>query len=464
MPNVLSPRQDGVVDHYELVAREGTAHILPGVDTPIWGYNGVFPGPTIVSRRGRTVVVQTRNDLAVPIATHLHGGVTPEKDDGYPTDLILPPAWNATSTHHGSHHVGTADSTVGGRTYTYPLDQRATTLWYHDHRMDFTAPQVWKGLLGTHIHHDDEEEALGLPAGERDLSLLICDRSFGADGTLLYPSIDPTLTGEPGPIEDFSAGVLGDVMVVNGVAWPAHRVAGSVYRLRLINTSNARHYRFDLDPAPPGPPFTQIGSDGGLLSAPVPLDTIDSSPAERFDVLVDFGQYAPGTRVVLRNRLATGDLRAVMAFDVGARDSRSVVVPPRLSAFEALDPALVVRTREFRFARDPGATEFPWQIAGHAFDPDAIAAEVTPGELEAWTFTTDQNHPVHLHLAYFQVHRRGSTGREPGDSGWKDTVAIGPDSSVTVLVRFPAMPGKYLLHCHNLEHEDMGMMANVLVR
>ena len=118
VPPVLEPvrREDGV-DVYEIVQQEGRVEIFPGLATPIWGYNGIFPGPTIEARRDRTVVVRQRNELPVPVSVHLHGGVTPPESDGYPTDLIAP-----------------------GETkeYVYPLQQRAATLWYHDHRMDFT--------------------------------------------------------------------------------------------------------------------------------------------------------------------------------------------------------------------------------------------------------------------------------------------------------------------------------------
>lgn len=199
-------------DHYELVQRAARAEILPGLRTEVWGYNGRFPGTTLVGRSGRTTTVRVRNELPVPTSTHLHGGVQAPDSDGSPLDLVLPPGYASgagSSAHsgHGAHgsqagHMRTRPGdwtySSGAKTYTYPLDQPAATLWYHDHRMDFSAPQVWRGLAGLFLVHDDVEDALPLPRGEKDVPLMICDRAFEEDGALRYPSLDPSLTGEPG--------------------------------------------------------------------------------------------------------------------------------------------------------------------------------------------------------------------------------------------------------------------------
>jgi spore coat protein A len=179
VPQVARPvRTDATADFYELVQREADVEILPGLRTQVFGYDGTFPGPTLVTRSGRTTVVTHRNDLPVPVAVHLHGGHTPADSDGYPTDLILP---------------------MGRRDYTYPLRQRAATLWYHDHRMDFTGPQTYKGLAGFHIVTDDEDDALGLPKGDRDIPLMITDRAFDEDGSFRYPA-QHTAPASPTPI------------------------------------------------------------------------------------------------------------------------------------------------------------------------------------------------------------------------------------------------------------------------
>jgi spore coat protein A len=221
IPPVLEPvHTDASADYYAITQKVGRAEILPGLKTEVWGYNGIFPGPTIESRRGRQTVIRHRNELPVPTVVHLHGGKTPPEHDGYPTDVVMP--IGGRKPGHGNHGRHAELNVIGERTfdYKYPLDQPAATLWYHDHRMDFTGPQVYKGLAGFHLIQDDEEEVLGLPSGERDIPLMICDRSFTEDGSFNYPSLDPSLKGEPGVEPEYMSGVLGDCILVNGAPWP----------------------------------------------------------------------------------------------------------------------------------------------------------------------------------------------------------------------------------------------------
>src|SRR5215212_6060299 len=203
---VLEPvRTNDGIDYYEVTQEIGKTEILPGLETEVWGYDGVFPGPTIESRSGSKIVVRQANDLPVPVSTHLHGGRTPPDSDGYPTDLIMPKKTDERSMEsHGSMDMG---GSRHFKYYTYPLEQRAATLWYHDHRMDFTGPQVWRGLAGLHIIRDEEEDALPLPKGEEDVPLMICDRSFDRDGSFLYPSLNPatTQTGRRGRLYGWGA-------------------------------------------------------------------------------------------------------------------------------------------------------------------------------------------------------------------------------------------------------------------
>ncbi|SDS23967.1 spore coat protein A [Friedmanniella luteola] len=460
-PPVKRPTaRDGTATRYTVVQRPAQVEILPGVLTDVWGYDGLFPGPTLRARRGERVVVTHHNDLPVPTVVHLHGGHTPAASDGFPTDLVLPAGPAATSrTGHGGMPHGAGDVRRGTREHVYPGDQPAATLWYHDHRMDFTAPQVWRGLAGFHLVSDDVEDALPLPHGERDVPLMIMDRSFGADGELRYPSLDASLAGPPGVSADHTSGVLGDVLLVNGRPWPVLAVAAARYRLRLLNASNARRYDLALDPVPPqGPAFVQVASDGGLLAAPVAHDHVPLAPAERYEVLVDFGAYPVGTEVTLTNALGTGPTDAVMRFRVVRRAREDSTVPARLAAVPTLRPRRDAPRRTWRFARGRTGTGH-WLINDALFDPARTDATVRLGDIEVWRFASDLHHPVHVHLAPFQVLSRG--GRDPGafDVGWKDTLDLRPGEHADVAVRFPAHPGRYLVHCHNLEHEDMGMMA-----
>ncbi|MFI9250580.1 multicopper oxidase family protein [Streptomyces sp. NPDC053069] len=433
---------DAGYDVYRVTQRPAELEILPGVRTPVWSYGGSFPGPTFRGRSGRPVRLRIDNALPRPTSTHLHGGVTPPSSDGYPTDLLHPSS--------------------GARAYTYPLRQRAATLWYHDHRMDFSGPQVWRGLAGFFLVHDEEEDALPLPRGERELPLLLADRSFAADGSFRYPSTDPTLSHTPGVESAYMDGVLGDVQLVNGRPWPYREVTATRYRLRLLNGSNARRYRLALRASNGRSlPFVQIGSDQGLLARPQTLETLTLTPGERFDVVVDFSACSAGTEVTLVNALADGPMRNVLRFRVTGPARDDSTIPTRLSSFRPLSTAQSVATRHFDFRL---ATDGMWTINGRPFDPGGVWAEPRLGTVELWRLTSDFHHPVHLHLAHFQVVSRAGGPPEPKDRGWKDTVDVRPYEVVEILARFDGHRGRYMLHCHNLEHEDMAMMANFLVR
>jgi len=233
------------------------------------------------------------------------------------------------------------------------------------------------------------------------------------------------------------------------------------YRFRILNASNARRYRLALEPPPPGGGgLVQIGSDGGLLERPVAHDAIDVAPAERFDVVVDFARYPVGQAVTLVNRFGSGMTAQVMRFQVArsARDDSSV--PQRLASIEPLRPGRNTTVREFTFRN---AEDHTWHINGRPFDPVRVDADVPLGAVEEWRFTTDFHHPIHLHLAHFQVLRRNSEGVTPYDGGWKDTIDLRAAEHVAVIARFTDYPGRYVYHCHNLEHEDMTMMANMRV-
>ncbi|TDD93705.1 multicopper oxidase family protein [Actinomadura rubrisoli] len=472
IPAVLAPvGTSGGADRYEITQREAAVEILPGIRTPMWTYGGTFPGPTIESRRGRPITVRHRNELPVPTVVHLHGGRTPASADGYPTDLVLPEGWpDAARTGHGGHGMGghgmhdpRAAVTRLTRDYAFPLDQRPTLLWYHDHRMDFTGPAIWRGLAGLHIVRDDAEDALGLPAGRRELPLMIADRVFAADGRLDYPALDPSLRERPGVRGAFLAGVLGDVILVNGAPWPVHEVDAARYRLRILNASNARHYELEavtgdgrrLD-------LVQVGADQGLLAAPVTHRLLPMAPAERYDVIVDFAGVPVGGRVRVVNRLGSGRTRDVMAFRVARKDTDKSRIPRVLSrdlpAWRRSDAARV-REISFRAGRMHGG--HGWLIDGKPFDPARTDVTVRLGEVEVWRLVADVHHPVHLHLVGFRVLARGGGRPLPHDAGLKDTVSLRPGESVEIITRFDGYRGRFLFHCHNAEHEDMGMMANL---
>ena len=432
VPPVMEPtRRTETQDEYDVVQREAEQEILPGHGTRIWGYQGVYPGPTFRVRRGRTAVVRQTNRLSVHTVVHVHGGRTPPDSDGFATDMVMPGET---------------------RTYVYPNQQRACTLWYHDHAMDRTGENVYRGLAGFYIVEDDEEAALPLPRGEYEVPLLLQDRAFTADASLSYDTCGHN-------------GCEWDVLLVNGVPWPRMDVATRKYRFRILNGSNARLYQLALSN---GDPFVLIGTDGGLLAEPVAVGTLPLAMAERADVVVDFSRAQVGTSVFLLNGLDRTDQR-LLRFDVKSRGADDAAVPLRLSdpGFLARPGKVTARTWTFRpsLGLPAGGPPIVWTINGKKFDPDRSDARVPLGEAELWRlrneagFWSGRPHPAHVHLAHFQILERNGKPALVHERGWKDTVALVPGEEALVLIRFEQFRGRYMLHCHNLEHEDHAMMS-----
>jgi spore coat protein A len=463
IPQELAPsRRSSDTDYYEIVQSQAKAEILPGVQTRIWGFNGTFPGPTIVQKPNRRVVVRHRNALPVPTVVHLHGGTTPHDSDGYPTDFVLPAARYGTfpvmpaMAGMPAMNDPEAEMTKLVRNYVYPSQPRAATLWYHDHRMDFTGPSVYRGLAGFHLARDREEEELPLPKGRRDVPLMIADRAFAADGSFLYPSLEPRLRSTPGVEESGMKGVMGDVILVNGAPWPVMKVDTARYRFRILNASNARTYQLALEDPSRGVGFTQIGTDHGLLAAPLPLKTFQISGAQRFDVVIDFSKHKVGDEITMVNRLGSGSTATVMRFIVARATDDKSSIPSKLSTIEKIAPTSDMTRRFFKFHRGPD----DWTINDRVFEPSYSQAEVKAGSTELWTVLSDFHHPFHIHNATIQVISRDHQAPGPYDQGWKDTVFVNEGEQVELAIRFADFDGRYVFHCHNLEHEDMGMMAN----
>ena len=422
-------------DNYQITMQEAMADIIPGRPTPVWTYNGIYPGPTIRATGGRTAVVKQTNNLSEPVSVHLHGGHTPASSDGHPTDLIAPGSF---------------------KDYTYPNNQFSAPLWYHDHAVDTTGPHVYMGLSGFYILTDTFEQNLNLPTGANDVPLLVQDRLFNHNGTLSYPLTDDAL----------NRGVIGDRILVNGLIQPFFPVTRRKWRFRLLNGSNARVYDFTLSN---GMPFTQIGSDGGLLGAPVTRSLIRLGPAERADVVLDFSGIAQGTQVFLRNTNRMVPLsfdrasREIMRFDVGATAADNSQVPATLRPFTPLGTEVI--TRDFVLTRGIVNGRFAWFINGQLFDPAVFQANVTRNDIEIWRFSNNSpiSHPMHVHLVQFQILDINNLPPAPGDDHWKDTVNVPPGGVVRVKARFADFTGAFVFHCHVLEHEDHAMMAQFQV-
>jgi spore coat protein A len=410
-------------DRFELAIREGRAEIVPGTLTPVYGYDGIYPGPTIRARKGRTTVVRVTNNLTFNQNVHLHGGLVPADVDGHPMQLIAP---------------------GGSFTYTYPNTQDAAPLWYHDHAHGLSARTMFYGLAGSYLLADDLEASLGLPSGDFEVPLTIQDRAFNADGSLRYT-------------ENIDEGFIGDTIVVNGSISPRFAVKRALYRLRFLNASNARHYRLELSN---GDPMIQVAGDGGLLEAPVSRPSIPLAPAERVDVLVDFRRLRAGAKVELRNGLGSGGTASVLRFDVLRGTADSGRVPKQMRPREPIPNASADQRWELMFSTS-GTPQ--WQLSGLGFDIDRIDARAQLGTTERWTFVNNSHrpHPMHIHGVHFRVLDRSEGTVHAGDRAWKDTVMVAVGETVVVQPYFAKHRGRFVFHCHNLEHQERAMMLQL---
>lgn len=450
-PPVLPVRSDATTDYYRVSMEPAVAEIIPGFQTPVWGYNGLVPGPTFHVSRGRRVVVRQINNLPARhpeldytpwTSVHLHGSASLPQYDGYASDITNPGEW---------------------KDYVYPNWQPARTLWYHDHGAHHTAENVFMGLAGMYIMTDPLERSLPIPHGQHDVPLIVSDLMFNADGSLLFNHHE----------ED---GLYGDVIAVNGRPWPLMRVARRRYRFRILNASVSRSYRWSLSD---GTRMSVIATDAGLMPTPRVVSSLRHAPAERYEVVVDFSDHEPGDRVVLRNNSPKNNINyahtdKVMAFEVtdDPFDPSDNEVPAVLDAQQPtmlLRREQAVRTRRITFGRDGGE----WVINNRTWD-DVVRSGYTltlaapqRDEIEIWTLRNPSggwHHPVHIHFVDFQILSRNGRPPLPHELGPKDVVYLGENETVQVLVKFDGGRGKYMVHCHNLVHEDHDMMGQFEIR
>jgi FtsP/CotA-like multicopper oxidase with cupredoxin domain len=402
---------------YTLQAAPSLVDLGDGRRGAALAYNGYLPGPTFRADRNDSVSVNLGNGLSQETTVHWHGMVVPTAADGHPKDAVAP----------GGNYL-----------YGYPIQQRAALNWYHPHPHMITGEQVCLGLAGAFIVNDAEEALLGLPSGVHEVPLIVRDASLDRTGNLRYHSR--------------STGFLGDIPLVNGTRDPYLNVDTALYRFRVLNGANSRVFRLALGN---GAPFRLIGNDGGLLATATSIGQIEFGNGERLDLLVDFRGLPVGTKVMLRDLNSGWDL---LEFVVTSSVTDSTPIPTALSNIVPLSNP--VQTRVFTF---DGMS----RINGLEYEMNRIDFQVPFGQTERWRFQTGGNapHPVHVHGASFQVQSR-SGGRGvvyPWERGWKDTVLLLDRETVEVLIRFDGYRGLYLLHCHKLEHEDMGMMSNFQV-
>jgi FtsP/CotA-like multicopper oxidase with cupredoxin domain len=468
-----------------LTATPDEVPIFPGSATQVWRYKsevlkgrtnslidipGSYLGPIIKTNKGDKVRIRLTNQIPENTIIHWHGLHVPAVIDGHPRYVI-----------------------PKGETYLYEFEvkNRAGTYWYHPHPHGQTGYQVYGGLAGLFLVSDEEEKAAGLPSGEYDIPLVLQDRSFDSDNQLVYL---------PGGRMEFMTGFIGDRIMVNGNPDFRLAVATRSYRVRLLNGSNSRIYKLAWQN---GQPLTVIGTDGGLLERPVERRYAYLSPGERLELWVDFSGDPVGFETALISlpfdagiaadgpmrggmmgggrrypqRLPNGSEFPVFQIKVQRRMTENQPLPKRLSYVGRVNPKTAINyysPRQFYLSMG----HMRWTINGRTFQMDDVADDeiVRLGTMEVWEFYNtgggmgmmgmmNMPHPLHLHGKQFQVLERGGVMHSGYiDEGWKDTVLLMPGERIRILVGFEDYEGLYLYHCHNLEHEDMGMMRNYFIK
>ena len=483
-----------VVGPLKIRATAASFPILPGPKTPLSSpfllyqtehAGKAYQNPILRIESGARFTASLDNALPEPTIIHWHGLHTPAAMDGHPASTIAP----------------------GGRyDYDFTVRNRGGTYWYHTHAHGLTAKQAYNGLASFFLVDDNDQrslaKALDLQLGVTDLPLVIQDKQFDTQGKLRY---------QPNA-QEAMMGWLGDIVLANLTPNAVQTVTPRTYRLRLLNGSNARIYRLAFVTGKKQLNFTVIGTDGGLIDQPEKVTEAFLAPGERLDVLFDAGQAQPGTDIFLKslafdpmeNEGPAGDMPAMAGMDHGAGHTAPGMASSRLpqglafnvlklsvTAGERVVAKLPGRLSQVSAIRIEGATErkielsmgnMRFLINGRTFVMDEIAFEVKRGAVEVWSIsnpTLGMPHPMHLHGFSFQVLERLNSppqvssaarfgkGRTVSDLGWKDTVLVWPGETVRIAIDFAhEFPGNqtYLFHCHNLEHEDAGMMINFRVQ
>jgi blue copper oxidase len=421
---------------FDLTAQAGT-HRFGAADTTTWGFNGGYLGPTLRATRGEQVVVDVHNSLPVATSVHWHGMHLPAAMDGGPHNPVAPGAtWSPTWT----------------------VNQPAATLWYHPHPHGDTAAHVYRGLAGMFIVDDPATDVAALPHryGVDDIPLVVQDKRLDGAGRL--DDSAPMFSG---------TGIRGATVAVNGTVGPYLDVTTSLVRLRLLNASNARVYSFGFTD---GRGYDLVGTDGGLLAAPVRLTRLMLSPGERAEIVV---AMRPGDRTVLRSYPPDLGVNAITARMNGGSDTLDILqlraagtlapspaVPVRLATVPRLDPADAAETRTFSLGGNA--------INGNKHDMNRVDATVVKDTTEVWEITNRDGEPHNFHVHDVQFQVTSVDGRTPPLPllGWKDTVYVPEGSTLRLVLRFtdhadPATP--YMMHCHLLRHEDRGLMAQFVV-
>jgi spore coat protein A, manganese oxidase len=466
VPEKARPLRKG---HYRVTMREFQARIHRDLaPTTFWGYEGMSPGPTFEARSGEAVTVEWVNSLPaqhllpvdpaihgaggdvpeVRTVVHLHGAKVPPESDGNPEKWIVPGQ---------------------SKTSFYPNRQDAAGLFYHDHAMGITRLNAVAGLFGHFLIRDAFEDSLRLPAGPYEIPLCIYDRLFQLNGQLQYPKL-------------WTDDYTGNAILLNGKLFPFLDAEPRPYRFRVLNCSNGTFFSLSfskdsLSLVPGSEPFQMIGSDQGLLAAPIEMKRIALTPAERADIVMDLSPYAGKTIYLKSSSFPILQIR-VSAGEPGKTISLPAL-PAKLRKIDRTPESAAVKTRELTLIDYMGGMGKPTHMLLNGAHY-AMPVTETPAlnSTEIWTLInlTEEPHPIHLHLVRFQILDRRPFDPEPyrksgklvytepaappeaHEAGWKDTVRADSFFATRIIVKFEGYKGRYVWHCHVLEHEDNEMM------
>jgi spore coat protein A len=450
--------------YYRVATREFETKVHRDMKpTRMWGYGSSSPGPTFETRSGRGLLVEWANELPekhflpidqsihgaeaekpeVRMVVHLHGAKARPESDGYPEHWYVP---GKSAICH------------------YPNQQDATMLWYHDHTLGINRLNVFAGLLGTFFVRDEFEDSLNLPKGKFEIPLIFYDRIFDRDGQLNYP-----ISGNAK--SPWVSEVFGDAVLINGKLFPYLEVEPRKYRFRVLNAANGRFFHLTFAN---GLTFQQIGTDQGLLPAPILLPRLLIAPAERADLIVDFSALA-GENVILKN-----DNLNAMQFRVAQKGPRDEsVLPQTLRPVPRIPESSATKTRSLTLVEVDDIIQRPMtMLLNNAHWNMPVTENPVLDSTEIWSLInlTDDAHPIHLHLVKFQILDRRpfsplvywakneikflgpAVPPEPAEAGWKDTVRADPGMITRIIIKFEGFTGRYVWHCHLLEHEDNEMM------
>jgi len=437
-----------------------------GSPTEVWGYEGSWPGPTVVVKKGQSFNIKHVNNLGkdyddhdISVSIHHHGLHIEPAFDGHP---------RADKVFDSSFGIDPAAFIKPNKDFTYeiPNDQEPGTHWYHDHTMHDTGRNVVMGLAGFYLITPNDEaqykrvRSSRIPSGEYEIGLAIQDRSFTSTNQFDYPMTHDELI-DSGLVH---GGYFGDTMLVNGMHAPYLDVKQGMYRFRVLNGCNARQIQIEVQNGNQrqGDIMYQIGTEGGHIKKPKLRSSIYIAPGERYDILIDFRSYSIGSRLYLRNTYDQYPLLPnILEFRVvgGRPPSASRRDPPK-SLVSYSFPENPSKTRNIDLVRPGGmgGGGGAWTIGNQMYDPDAANLQVRRGDTERWSFSAHMSqhpHPMHLHLVQFRIEGVGSGELE---DGWKDIVMVPSNGQRSIVATFDGEPGIYMFHCHNLEHEDWDMM------